>query len=84
MNNNFINEIKMSMQMIINEQQMEFLNQTLLNSLQNRIISDFQPEYNDDILDNSKLLSLFISSKKVEGCSEKSLKYYTSTINHLF
>ncbi len=74
----------MSMQMIINEQQMEFLNQTLLNSLQNRIISDFQPEYNDDILDNPKLLSLFISSKKVEGCSEKSLKYYTSTINHLF
>ena len=83
MNNNFINEIKMSMQMIINEQQMEFLNQTLLNSLQNRIISDFQPEYNDDILDNPKLLSLFISSKKVEGCSEKTLHYYKSSIEKM-
>ncbi|WP_304343220.1 site-specific tyrosine recombinase/integron integrase [Chryseobacterium koreense] len=84
MNNNFINEIKNAMQMIISEQQMEILNHALSSSLKNKIISDYHPEYDSEILDNPKLLSLFISSKKVEGCSEKSLKYYTSTIGHLF
>lgn len=84
MNNNFINEIKNAMQMIINEQQMEILNQVLCSTLQNKTISNYHPEYDNKILDNPKILSLFISSKKVEGCSEKSLKYYTSTIGHLF
>lgn len=30
--------------------------------------------------DNIRLLELFLSAKRVEGCSEKSLKYYRSTI----
>lgn len=32
---------------------------------------------------NRALMDSFISSKRVEGCSEKSLKYYTSTIDHM-
>lgn len=30
--------------------------------------------------DNSRLTELFLSAKRVEGCSEKSLRYYQSTI----
>jgi site-specific recombinase XerD len=30
--------------------------------------------------DNNELLKLFIASKKIEGCSEKTLKYYETTI----
>ena len=33
--------------------------------------------------DNMKLLGLFLSAKRVEGCSEKSLKYYKTTIEKL-
>ncbi|MCL2229733.1 MAG: tyrosine-type recombinase/integrase, partial [Treponema sp.] len=29
------------------------------------------------------LLEVFISAKRIEGCSEKSLKYYSSVINHM-
>lgn len=31
-------------------------------------------------LDNSNLLAAFIASKRIEGCSEKTLKYYQTTI----
>lgn len=35
----------------------------------------------DNSSNNSNLINLFISAKRIEGCSEKSLKYYDSTIN---
>lgn len=31
--------------------------------------------------DNNKIIELFISSKRIEGCSEKTLKYYQNTID---
>lgn len=40
-----------------------------------------EPVSTDD--KNNSLLSLFISAKKVEGCSEKSLKYYEFTIDSM-
>lgn len=33
---------------------------------------------------NSELLDMFISAKRVEGCSEKTLKYYQASIMRLF
>ena len=33
---------------------------------------------------NAGLLESFISAKRIEGCSEKSLKYYETTINQMF
>jgi site-specific recombinase XerD len=33
--------------------------------------------------DNIQLLEIFISAKRIEGCSEKSLKYYSSTITYM-
>ena len=33
---------------------------------------------------NKELLEMFISAKRVEGCSEKTLKYYNTTILRMF
>lgn len=33
-----------------------------------------------EINDNSKLIESFVSAKRIEGCSEKTLKYYQTTI----
>lgn len=35
-------------------------------------------------ISNETLLDLFVSAKRVEGCSEKTLKYYTATLLRLF
>lgn len=32
---------------------------------------------------NTKLLNLFIAAKKIEGCSENTLKYYSSTLTNM-
>lgn len=34
--------------------------------------------------ENKELLQAFISAKKIEGCSDKTLHYYQSSIEHLF
>jgi len=34
--------------------------------------------------DNEELLDIFISAKRIEGCSEKSLNYYSATIKMMF
>jgi site-specific recombinase XerD len=33
--------------------------------------------------ENSRLLEMFIAAKRIEGCSEKSLKYYDFTLRHM-
>ena len=33
-----------------------------------------------DTDDNPKLIDAFVSAKRIEGCSEKTLKYYRTTI----
>ena len=43
--------------------------------INNNVVQDFQT--------NEKLIELFLSAKRVEGCSEKSLKYYKSTIESM-
>lgn len=35
-------------------------------------------------LDNFELLEIFLSAKKIEGCSNKTIHYYRSTINRMF
>lgn len=45
---------------------------------------------NDDFTDskeensNEEFLEMFITAKKIEGCSDKTLKYYRATINKMF
>ena len=77
-------EIMNTMKSSLNFQQMQMLEKTLHQTLRNITISYQNIENQDIDGDNQALLNLFISSKKVEGCSEKSLRYYSSTIHTLF
>ena len=83
MKNIIINEIEQKMVRVLNNAQMEQLHNVLTYCLFNVTIeSKNNNEYIEE--DNYKLLDLFLSSKKVEGCSNKTLKYYKSTIENMF
>ena len=76
-------EIMNAMNAVLNFQQMTMLEKVIHQSFHNVEIK-MQNKENQNFTDNNQsILSLFISSKKVEGCSEKSLKYYLSTIDTL-
>jgi site-specific recombinase XerD len=78
-----ITEIEQNMQKVLDNAQMEILHKTLIYIFDDMIMqknSDVLPEYENE---NEQMLESFISSKHVEGCSEKSLKYYRSTIKNM-
>ncbi|NLN33665.1 MAG: tyrosine-type recombinase/integrase [Flavobacteriaceae bacterium] len=76
-------EIINAMQTVLNFQQLMMLEKVIHQTFHS---VDFvqHKESPGEKTDNASLLNLFISSKKIEGCSEKSLKYYLSTIEMLF
>ena len=57
--------------------QLKQLQQALEQALYNYEITENAPVEEDD---NTTLLTTFISAKRIEGCSEKTLKYYRTTI----
>ena len=83
MKEKLILEIKTAMTEKVSQQQMALLNIVLMRSLDNLCITEIDTEIKCSKTNNNKLLSFFISSKKVEGCSEKSLKYYVNTIEKM-
>lgn len=83
MKEKLILEIKTAMTEKVSQQQMELLNIVLMRSLDNLCITEIDTEIKCSKTNNHKLLSFFISSKKVEGCSDKTLKYYINTIEKL-
>lgn len=72
-----INHVLHDMSCILDAGQMERLKEVLNSALMNiRIVeSNGFHEYDDE-----KLVSSFIAAKRVEGCSDKSMAYYESTI----
>lgn len=73
------NELLISMNELLNEQQYESLKENLNIILDNYIIQDKKDS--DDTSTNECVMKLFLSAKRLEGCSEKSLIYYENTIN---
>jgi len=77
----FKQEIMTKMANTLNFQQMQLLEKVLHQNLHKfEITIQNQPEREN----SQSLLGLFISSKKVEGCSEKTIVYYRNTIETLF
>jgi integrase/recombinase XerD len=67
---------------ILNLKQLQYLSNVLHNSLLNiEIQVELANSERVETNNNDTLVSLFIASKKIEGCSEKSLIYYLNTIN---
>ncbi|MDO4171008.1 MAG: tyrosine-type recombinase/integrase [Lachnospiraceae bacterium] len=76
-----IHEICKQMQSCLNDFQQKKLKKTLELAFDNFHISDpTVANTESEIESNTKLLNLFLASKKIEGCSDKTLKYYSFTL----
>lgn len=77
MKQNLMNEVIQGMLPFLNNAQTERLQEVLQHTLFNYKVveNDSSKE-----LSEQNLVGLFLSAKRIEGCSEKSLKYYESTI----
>lgn len=77
MKQNLINQVVQGMLPYLNNAQMEKLQAVMQHVFWNYELS---PTQNNDEEPRENLVELFLSAKRIEGCSEKSLKYYESTI----
>lgn len=63
----------------LDEEQMGVLQSVLTSCLQ-----QYVEDQNRRMIPDDELISSFISAKRVEGCSEKTLNYYSSTLRNVF
>lgn len=76
-----INDIEQAMQGVLNNEQMSQLRKVLEYAFRNINVSS--KSIDEQISDDSvKLIDNFLSAKRVEGCSDKSIHYYRSTLNN--
>lgn len=75
----FINDIIQMMLPHMNNAQCEVLKKALQHVLHQYDLVENQNSFTEE----KDYLVLFLSAKRIEGCSEKSLKYYESTIQKL-
>lgn len=80
MKQNLITDVVQAMLPYLNNAQAEKLQEVLQRSLSDYEVVENEQK-NEPVEQN--LVDLFLSAKRIEGCSEKSLKYYQSTINAL-
>lgn len=80
MKTSFINEVMQGMLGILNNIQMEKLQEVLEYALFHKEVISIEQEI-DNNATNEQLLRSFLSAKRIEGCSEKSLTYYRTTID---
>ena len=73
--------IQNKMRSCLSQSQFLKLTQVLVNELDAIDVTGKNSE--SEVFDNFELLDLFLSAKKVEGCSLKTIKYYKSTIEKL-
>jgi len=84
MKDKLITEIQASMASLLTMAQLEELRRVLTYSLHNVEIMEQKTPEPERITENGRLLEVFIAAKRIEGCSEKSLKYYNTTIQTMF
>lgn len=77
MKQKLVNEVIQGMLPYLNNAQTEKLQAVMQHTLWNYELSSIQ---NNDDQPQENFVELFLSAKRIEGCSEKSLKYYESTI----
>lgn len=75
-----INEIEQAMLDVLNNEQLVQLRKVLEYTFRN--VSMTEKENSDTECNNQELIESFLSAKRVEGCSDKSIAYYRSTINN--
>lgn len=80
MKQDLISDVVQGMLPYLNNSQCEKLQEVLIHSLFNYEVTENQYISEDS---GYNLVDLFLSAKRIEGCSEKSLKYYKATIEAL-
>ena len=77
MKQNLMNDVIQEMLPFLNNAQIEKLQEVLQHTLFNYKVIECENEKDQS---EQNLVDLFLAAKRIEGCSEKSLKYYQSTI----
>lgn len=81
MKNELITEVMQQMLPYLDNAQLKQLRQVLEQTLLRYEVADTDIKPEGD--DSRKLITMFITAKRIEGCSEKTLKYYQTTIDAL-
>jgi len=84
MKEKLIAEILADMAPMLTLSQLEELQRVLTYNLYKVGITESKTPDPQENAGNGGVLDVFISAKRIEGCSEKSLKYYDSTIRQMF
>jgi len=83
MRDRLITEIQAGMAPLLTAAQLVELRRMLTHSLDKVEVVERSVQGPQGDIENAGLLDVFIAAKRVEGCSEKSLKYYHATIRHM-
>lgn len=79
MKEELITEVLQQMLPYLDNAQLKQLRQTMGQALCHYDVTEKQTQPEED--DSNELISRFIAAKRIEGCSEKTLKYYKTTID---
>lgn len=83
MKDKLITDIQASLVSVLNTAQLEEVRRALTYHLQNVEVTVRRDSSSQENVENNELHDVFIAAKRIEGCSEKSLKYYSSTIHKM-
>lgn len=75
-----VSKLKVCLDGILNPQQLKTVEQAIILILENYNLNEKNVSQEDS--SNTELITRFISAKKVEGCSARTLQYYETTIIH--
>ncbi len=84
MKEELITEISRKMLPYLDNAQLSQLQEVLTYCFWNVEITQADNKEKTEDINNIKLLQMFIASKRLEGCSDKTLKYYQTTLMRMF
>ena len=80
MKEEFVNDVLRDMLPYLDNEQTSKLQKVLLHELCGYELQRTEEQSGGDVSENLRLMNAFLSAKRIEGCSEKSLTYYRKTI----
>ena len=82
MKEELITEVMQQMLPYLDNAQLKQLRQAMTQALCHYDVAGAQVKPEED--DSNDLITMFIAAKRIEGCSEKTLRYYETSIRRLF
>lgn len=81
MNGQLLKSILVKVADVVNAEQLSEIESIVADVLNEYEVKPAPNKQKQVVKNNEQLLKAFISAKRIEGCSEKTLKYYTNTIS---